>query len=119
MRKTIDKGWDSIEKSHPSDMHIENKIMDQASIIFSACLDVEQLFELGSCVLWAYDRMANRSRIAVYLRVVATLGFPVSKKVNCSVINSLKDFGFVLEILQAICLIPTRGKDVEGYLPSN
>lgn len=63
--------------------------------------------------------MANCSWIAVDLIVVATLICPVAKEVDCSVVNPSGELGFVLKMLQAICLIPTVREDIEGYLTTN
>lgn len=63
--------------------------------------------------------MANCSRIAEDLIVVATLICLVAEEVNCSVVNPTGELGVVLEMSQTVCLIPASGEDIEGYLTTN
>ena len=63
--------------------------------------------------------MANCSRIAVDFIVVAALICLVAKEVDCSVVNPTRELGLVLEMLQAVCLIPTSTEDIEGYLTTD
>ena len=118
--KATDKRWDNIKKTLAPNLPVENMTLCHASMNFlTSKLNVEKFLELCGCVIWGCDRMANCSRIAVDLIVVATLICPVAKEVDCSVINPTGELGFVLEMLQAICLIPTSREDIEGYLTTN
>ena len=62
--------------------------------------------------------MADGSWITVDLEVVAALHRLVSEEVDRCVVDSAL-LCFVLEVLQAVPLVPAIGKDVEGDLSTN
>lgn len=74
---------------------------------------IEQLLDLGVCVVWVLDSMANCSRVLVDLVVVSTLECLVAKEVDSGVFDSARLLCFGLDVLQAVSLIPARWEDIE------
>lgn len=63
--------------------------------------------------------MARRSGVAVELVVVATFERLVAEEMYVLVGDAAGFLGLVLEVLQAVRLVPAGGEDVEGDLPAN
>lgn len=63
--------------------------------------------------------MADGPGVAVDLEVVAALERLVAEEVDVLVGDSVGLLGFVLEVLQAVGLVPAGGEDVEGDLATN
>jgi len=74
-------------------------------------LKVEQLLELSGCVLGALDAVADGTRVLVDLVVVTALVCLVTEEVDGCVLGAELLLG--LDVLQAVCLVPTSGEDVE------
>lgn len=72
---------------------------------------VKQLLELSSSVLGGLDAVADGTRVLVDLVVVTALVCLVTEEVNRRVLGSKLLLG--LDMLQAVCLVPTSGEDVE------
>jgi hypothetical protein len=75
------------------------------------CSKVEQLLELSGSVLGGLDAVADGARILVDLVVVTTLVCLVTEEVDRRVLGSVLLLG--LDVLQAVCLVPTSGENVE------
>jgi hypothetical protein len=75
------------------------------------CLKVKQLLELSGSVLGGLDAVADGARILVDLVVVTTLVCLVAEEVDCRVLGSKLLLG--LDVLQAVCLVPTSGENIE------
>ena len=76
-----------------------------------SCLKVKQLLELSSSVLGGLDAVANGARVLVDLVIVTTLVCLVAEEVDCGVLGTVLLLG--LDVLQAVCLVPASGEDVE------
>ncbi len=63
--------------------------------------------------------MPHRPLVVEDLVVVATLHRLVAKEVDGGVLDAAGPLGLVLEVLQAVRLVPARGEDVEGDLAAN
>lgn len=74
-------------------------------------LEVEQLLELSGSVLGGLDAVTDGARILVDLIVVTTLVCLVAEEVDCRVLGS--KLLLSLDVLQAVCLVPTSGENVE------
>jgi hypothetical protein len=75
------------------------------------CSKVEQLLELSGSVLGSLDAVADGTRVLVDLVVVTTLVCLVTEEVDRCVLGSVLLLG--LDVLQAVCLVPTSGENVE------
>jgi hypothetical protein len=75
------------------------------------CSKVEQLLELSGSVLGGLDAVADGTRVLVNLVVVTTLVCLVTEEVDRCVLGSVLLLG--LDVLQAVCLVPTSGENVE------
>jgi len=60
----------------------------------------------------------HRPSILINLIIVAAFVRLVSKEMNSRVVNPT-DFLLCFEMLQAVCLVPSGGEDVEGDLTTN
>ena len=63
--------------------------------------------------------MANRSGILINLVVVAALERLVAEEMYSLVVHSTWHVLVVLDVLQAVCLVPACWKDVEGDLTAD
>ena len=63
--------------------------------------------------------MADSPRVLINLIVVAAFECLVTKKVDCRVIHSARQVLVVLDVLQAVRLVPARWEDIEGNLTTN
>lgn len=63
--------------------------------------------------------MTNSPRILVNLVVVAALERLVAEEVDGGVLDAVGLLGLVLEVLQAVGLVPAGGEDVEGDLAAD
>lgn len=82
-------------------------------------LQVKELLQLCHRILGARHRVSNCPRIAVDLIVVSSLVSLVTKEVNCGVFNTARLLGLVLEMLQAVGLVPPGREHIEGYLAAD
>jgi hypothetical protein len=57
--------------------------------------------------------------VAEDLVVVAALESLVAEEVDRLVLDATGALGLVLDVLQAVCLVPAGGEDVEGDLPAD
>ena len=62
--------------------------------------------------------MSNCPWIGVDFVIVAASKCLVAEEVDGVVLNA-RDILFSLDVLQAVCLVPTGGKDVKGDLATN
>ena len=62
--------------------------------------------------------MPHRPAVLIDLVIIAALVCLIAKEVNSGIIDAA-DLLFILEMLQAICLIPASGENVEGDLAAN
>ena len=62
--------------------------------------------------------MPHRPAIFIDLVIITPLIRLIAKEVNSRVIDAA-DLLFVFDMLQAICLVPAGGEDVEGDLTAN
>jgi ketopantoate hydroxymethyltransferase len=83
------------------------------------CLDIKELLKDAHGVLGTGNRMANGSGISVNLVIVAALESLVTKEVNVLVGNAIGLLGLVLEVLEAVGLVPASREHVEGNLSAN
>jgi hypothetical protein len=63
--------------------------------------------------------MTNRSLVLKNLIIVPALVRLVAKEVHCRVFDAAGLFSLVLEMLQAVGLVPSRGEDIKGDLSSD
>lgn len=63
--------------------------------------------------------MADRPAIGVDLIIVASLVRLVSKEVNSGVAYSTRVLCVLLEMLQAVRLVPASGEDIKRYLATD
>lgn len=82
-------------------------------------LQVKDLLEDGHGVLGPLDRVADGAGILVDFVVVAANGRLVAKEVNLFVGDAVGLLGLVLEVLEAVRLVPAGGEDVERDLAAN
>lgn len=80
---------------------------------------LEELPELLHRVLGPRNRVSDRPGVLVDLVVVAALERLVAKEVDRRVGYPSRLLGLVLEVLQAVGLVPAGGKDVEGDLAAD
>ena len=62
--------------------------------------------------------MPHRPAILIDLIIITPLIRLIPKEVNSRIIDAA-DLFFILEMLQAVCLVPAGGEDVEGDLAAN
>ena len=82
-------------------------------------LQIESLLDLRIAIVRIFDTMSDRSGIFVNLIVVSSLERLVAEEVNGLVIDTPGKILVVLDVLQAVPLIPPRGENVEGDLATN
>lgn len=75
------------------------------------CSKVKQLLELGSSVLGGLDAVADSARVLVDLVVVTALVCLVAEEVDGGVLVAILLLS--LDVLQAVCLVPASGENVE------
>jgi hypothetical protein len=86
---------------------------------FPCLLQIKQLLQLRHGILWAGHGMPYGPAVGVNLVVVAALERLVAKEVDSRVLHAAGLLGLVLEVLQAVCLVPAGGEDVERDLPAD
>ena len=79
----------------------------------------KELLDLDHGILRVLDRMADSAGVHVDLVVVATLHCLVAEEVDRRVGDPARLFGLVLQVAQAVRLVPARGKDIEGELAAD
>lgn len=82
-------------------------------------LDIEEFFQDAHGILGALDSVANGPGVVENLPVVAALKGLVAEKVDVLVGDAVGLLGLVLEVLQAVGLVPAVGEDVEGDLAAD
>lgn len=82
-------------------------------------LNIKSLLYLLEAVLGPLDRVAYGAWVDVDLVVVAALAGLVAEEVDSGVADATGLLGLVLEVLQAVRLVPARGEDVEGDLAAD
>lgn len=79
----------------------------------------EQLLQLSRSVLGTRDAVANHPRVGVHLVIVAAREGLVAEEVDGGVLHAVGHVGLVLDVLQAVRLVPAAREDVEGYLAAD
>lgn len=82
-------------------------------------LDVKQLLQDAHGILGALNSVANGPGVVENLPVVAALKCLVAEEVDVLVGDAVGLLGLVLEVLQAVGLVPAVGEDVEGDLAAD
>jgi hypothetical protein len=82
-------------------------------------LEIEKLLEDAHGVLRSSDGVASSSGVSVDLVVVTALESLVTEEVDGLVSDAIGLLGLVLEVLEAVCLVPASGEDVERDLAAN
>lgn len=80
---------------------------------------IEQLLDLSHGFIRVVDRMSNGPRIGVDLVVVSSYIRLVAEEVDGGVLDAAGLLGFVLEVREAVRLVPALGEDVEGDLAAD
>jgi hypothetical protein len=83
---------------------------------------VEKLLENPDRVLRTLDSMTGRSGILIYLIIIAILEALIAEEVDGIVVNTgqmLSRVSFGLDMLQAVCFIPTARENIEGDLTAD
>lgn len=91
---------------------------------FQSCLpsfssQIKQLLELSCSVLRASHRMTNSSGVLKDLVVVTALERLVTKEVHSGIGDTARLLGLVLQVLQAVRLVPAGGEDIKGNLAAD
>ena len=82
-------------------------------------LQVESLLDLRIAVIRTLNTVPDRSGIFIDLVVVAALHRLVTEEVDRLIIDAARKVLVVLDVLQAVSLVPPGWEDVEGYLPTD
>ena len=82
-------------------------------------LKIKQLPEFPHGVVWALHAVPRGSRVLVNLVVVAALVGLVAEEVDGCVVDAIREVLLVLDVLQAVRLVPAIGEDVKGDLTTN
>lgn len=82
-------------------------------------LEIKELLEDADGVLRAGDGVSDGAGVGVNLVVVAALEGLVAEEVDGVVGDAIGLLGLVLEVLEAVGLIPASGEDIKGDLASN
>lgn len=85
----------------------------------ASLLQINQLVELCNRLARIHDGMPNCSRITENLKIISTLKGLVTKEVNCLVLDTMRHVLFILDVLEAICLVPAFWEDVERNVSSD
>lgn len=80
---------------------------------------IKKLPQLSRRILRTGNRVADSPGVLVNLVVVAALEGLVAKEVDGGVLDAVGLLGLVLEVLQAVGLVPAGGEDVEGDLAAD
>lgn len=81
-------------------------------------LQIEQFLQNLHRLLWVLDRMANRPLVLIDLVIVPPFFRLVPKEMNGLVVHPA-NLLLMLQILQAVRLIPSSGENVKGDLATN
>ena len=82
-------------------------------------LKAKQRLELGNGVVGSGNRVPNSPAIGVNLVVVTADHGLVAKEVDRLVLDAAGLLGLLLEVLEAVGLVPACGEDVKGDLASD
>lgn len=85
-------------------------------------LQIKHLFQDPNSIVRILDRMPRSPLVLIDLVIVTTLEGLVSKEMDGLVVDPgevLGWIGFVLDMLQAVGLVPAVGEDVEGDLAAD
>lgn len=80
---------------------------------------VKQPLQLLNRIVRIRDSVSNRPRVFKDLVVIATRTGLVTKEVDCLVRDAARLLGILLQMAQAVGLVPAVGEDVEGDLAAN
>lgn len=82
-------------------------------------LDIEHLLENAPRVVRVLDRVALDAWVCVYLPIVAALESLVTEEMDFAVRDAVGLLSLVLEVSQAVRLVPSGGEHVEGELAAD
>ena len=83
------------------------------------CSEIKELLDDTHGVLGSGNRMTDSSGVGVDFVIVAALEGLVTKEVDVLVGNAIGLLSLVLEVLEAVGLVPANGEHIEGNLPAN
>lgn len=79
---------------------------------------IKELLDLSSTIGRVLDTMPDGALVDVDLVVVAALFRLIAEEVNGCVVDAGERL-LVCDVLEAVCLVPAAGEDVEGDLAAN
>lgn len=82
-------------------------------------LQIKQLLQLPCHIIRVRDRVSNSPRILIDLIIIAALERLVAKEVDRRVRDTAWLLSLVLEVLQAIGLVPASWEHIEGDLATD
>lgn len=86
------------------------------SVIVIVRAETEQFDHLLRTITRVLDAVSSNSRVRVHLVVVAALERLVAEEMDRLVLDTIGSARLGLDVLQAICLVPSGGEDVERDL---
>lgn len=84
-----------------------------------ANLEIESLLDLSYGLIGVLHGVADSPWVLVNLVIITTLEGLVAEEVDGGVVDAAGLLGLVLEVLEAVPLVPALGEDVEGDLATN
>jgi len=101
-------------------MTLQNRTRDGATGTHARVLSkLKKLGDLSISVIRAMYRVSNGSWVLVNLMVVTAGEALVAEEVNSGVVDTSWQVLLVLDVVQAVGLVPALGKDVKGDLATN
>ena len=85
----------------------------------AVCSEVEKLLQLGHSLLWVLYAVPDRPLVLVNFVVVAALVRLVAEEVDRLEVHTIGLVLVLLDVLQAVGLVPTSGEDVERDLTTD
>lgn len=82
-------------------------------------LQLEQFLDNLHGLCWAFDSMANGAGVGVDLVIVSARACLVAEKVNVLVCDTSGLLSIILEMTQAVGLVPTSREDIERDLATD
>lgn len=113
----ISEGLGTPARQHPSPR--DTRFASTGAVQKPILLQLEELPELLHRLLGPLDRVADRPGVLIDLVVVPALEGLVAEEVDRRVGNPSRLLGLVLEVFQAVGLVPAGGEDVEGDLAAD
>jgi hypothetical protein len=80
---------------------------------------IKEFLQFRSCVIWVSDCVTDCSWIRVDFMIVSANLRLVAEEMDGSVFDSARELSFVLEVLEAVSLVPAVREDVEGELAAD